>query len=158
MQMITFKLKPKQLFGIILALTGVIVIAVTFISNHPGEKANAVAQVSCKTEEERRAYLTGLGYELSDEEKSRQITIPEEFNEIYENYNDIQKQQGFDLETYKGRTAVLYTFGVTNYQDNERVIADLMVLDGMLIGADLCDPSADEGFLIPLGENNGASG
>ncbi len=157
MQMITLKIKPKQAFGIILALVGIIVIAVTFITNHPGKKANASVNISCGTEEERREYLADFGYELG-EESSKQITVPEEFNEVYEKYNEIQKEQGFNLENYRGRQAVVYTYGVTNYEGNGSVVADLMVCDGALIGADLCDPSADGGFLKALGENDGASG
>lgn len=152
MQIVTFKLKPKQMFGIILALTGLIVIVLTFVSNHNGKPVEAAANISCSKPEERKAYLKGLGYEF-EEEKSKEITIPSEFNDVYKEYNEIQKEQGFDLEKYKGKTAVIYTYKITNYKNNENVIADLMVCDGVLIGADLCDPSADDGFLIKLGEN-----
>lgn len=147
------KLKPRQLFGAVLALTGAIVIVITFLSHHPGKKTDAPIQVSCQTEEERRAYLTQRGYTLGEEEQCKPITIPAEFNEVYTDYNEIQKKQGFDLTPYQGKQAMLYTYRVTNYGENDRVIADLMVRDGVLIGADLCDPSADEGFLTALGDN-----
>ena len=34
MKMLTLKLKPKMIFGIVLAVTGVLVIILTFVSNH----------------------------------------------------------------------------------------------------------------------------
>ena len=153
MQIVTFKLKPKQIFGIILALTGLTVIILTFLSNHNGKPASVSASISCASEEERRDYLTSLGYSFDKNVKKKKITVPSEFNEVYEKYNGVQKEQGFDLEKYKGKEAVLYTYNITNYKDNKNVIADLIVADGMLIGADLCDPSAENGFLIALNEN-----
>ena len=80
----------------------------------------------------------------------KQIIIPSKFNDVYTRYNDIQKKQGFDLEQYKGKKATIYTYSITNYKSNNNVVADLIVYDGKLIGADLCDPSADSGFLTAL--------
>ena len=152
MQIVTFKLKPKQLFGAILALTGIIVIVLTFLSNHNGKTVDASATVSCATQDERKAYITSLGYTFG-KESSKEVIIPDEFNEVYKSYNEIQKKQGFDLEKYKGKKAIIYTYNITNYEDNENVIADLLVANGVLIGADLCDPSADGGFLGALDKN-----
>ncbi len=156
MQIVTFKLKPRQLFGAVLAITGLIVIVLTFVSNHNGKPVDAKAEISCATEEERAKYLSDLGYEFEKTPESKEIKIPEEFNKVYGEYNSVLKEQGFDLERYKGKTAVLYTYKITNYKGNGNVIADLMVYQGKLIAADLCDPSAEDGFLIALKENGTA--
>ena len=58
------------------------------------------------------------------------------------------------MSEYKGTTAVMYTYNITNYENNENVIANLIVLNGVLIGADLCDTSADSGFLVALNDKN----
>ena len=153
MQVITFKAKPKTIFGIILALTGVVVILLTFLSNHGGKSQQTSASpVSCATDEERTAYLSSLGWEFSSCEE-KEIIIPTTFNQVYENYNAVQKEQGFDLEPYKGKSAVIYTYNISNYKNNKNVLANLIVCDGVLIGADLCDPSAKDGFLVGLTEN-----
>ena len=152
MRMLTFKLKPKTAFGIILLLTGVVVIAVSFIGNHPATPASKQTTVSCKTAEERVNYINSLGFETDSSEKSKEIIIPTRFNDVYNKYNEIQKKQGLDLAEYKGKTAVMYTYHVTNYGDNDNVIANLIVFDGQLIGADLCDTSADNGFLVALND------
>ena len=55
MKMLTLKLKPRTLFGIILAATGVIVIALTFVSNHIKSESKSVsAVISPSTDAERR--------------------------------------------------------------------------------------------------------
>lgn len=150
--MLTFKLKPKTAFGIILLLTGVVVIAVSFIGNHPATPASKQTTVSCKTAEERVNYINSLGFETDSSEESKEIIIPARFNDVYNKYNEIQKKQGLDLAEYKGKTAVMYTYHITNYGDNDNVIANLIVFDGQLIGADLCDTSADNGFLVALND------
>ena len=150
--MLTFKLKPKTAFGIILLLTGVVVIAVSFIGNHPATPASKQPTVSCKTAEERVNYINSLGFETDSSEESKEIIIPTRFNDVYNKYNEIQKKQGLDLAEYKGKTAVMYTYHITNYGDNDNVIANLIVFDGQLIGADLCDTSADNGFLVALND------
>lgn len=150
--MLTFKLKPKTAFGIILLLTGVVVIAVSFIGNHPATPASKQTTVSCKTAEERVNYINSLGFETDSSEESKKIIIPTRFNDVYNKYNEIQKKQGLDLAEYKGKTAVMYTYHITNYGDNDNVIANLIVFDGQLIGADLCDTSADNGFLVALND------
>ena len=154
MQVITFKAKPKTIFGAILALVGVLVIVLTFVSNHGGKSQQTSAvPVSCATEEERATYLKSLGWEFDGVEE-KDITIPMQFNQVYENYNAVQKEQGFDLEPYKGKSAVIYTYSITNYKNNKNVTANLLVCDGTLIGADLCDPSAKDGFLTGLTKND----
>ena len=152
MRMLTFKLKPKTAFGIILLLTGVVVIAVSFIGNHPATPASNQTTVSCKTAEERVNYINSLGFETDSSEESKEIIIPTRFNDVYNKYNEIQKKQGLDLAEYKGKTAVMYTYHITNYGDNDNVIANLIVFDGQLIGADLCDTSAGNGFLVALND------
>lgn len=154
MRMFTFKLKPKQIFGGILLLTGIVVILITFLGNHPASPTSAKTVVNCETYEQRLEYLASLGWETDGEEVSKEILIPSQFNDVYNKYNEIQKQQSFDLAEYKGMTAVMYTYNITNYENNENVIANLIVLNGVLIGADLCDTSADSGFLVALNDKN----
>ena len=55
--------------------------------------------------------------------------IPDEFDETYEEYNDLQKTQGLDLEKYKGRNATLYVYSVRNDPSGEEgVTANLVLL------------------------------
>lgn len=73
---------------------------------------------------------------------------------MYNSYNQIQKNQGFDLTDYKGQKATLYTYTVTNYKGKgDYIVADMLVCEGKLIGGDICNPSAKDGFLVGFEEN-----
>ena len=48
--MLTLKLTPKKIFGIILLLVGLIVISVTFVANSTGEVQSVSASISAKTD------------------------------------------------------------------------------------------------------------
>ncbi len=148
MKMFTFKLSAKKIFGILLALTGVIVIAITFVANKTGQAQSVSTSISAKTDTQRRAFLEKYGFELSKDFEQKEITIPSTWNDVYKNYNEIQKNQGFDLSAYKGQKATLYTYTVTNCKKGEYIIADLLVSNGVLIGGDICNPSASDGYLV----------
>lgn len=151
MRMITFKAKPKNIFGIAIVLIGLIVIISTFLFNHNGAAPSSASKdINCKTKNDRISYITSLGWETDGNEESREIVIPQEFNNVYNDYNKVQIKQGFNLENYKSKTATIYTYSITNYNDNNNVIADLIVIDGKLIGADMCDTNVETGFLIEL--------
>ena len=83
----------------------------------------------------------------------KQVKIPEEFNDVYSRYNEIQKSQGFDLEQYKGQEVTVYTYSITNYQGYENrdcIYANLLVCNNTLIGGDVCSTSASDGFMQSL--------
>ena len=68
---------------------------------------------------------------------------------MYSDYNEVQMNQGFDLTEYKGRKVTLYTYTIKNYEKaKEGIVADMLVCDGVLIGGDLCNTSAENGFLV----------
>ena len=154
MKMLTLKLTPKRIFGIVLLLVGIIVISVPFVSNHTSEAQSVSAVISAKTDSERRAYLSKYGYKLASDCEQKEITIPKKWNDVYNSYNQIQKNQGFDLTDYKGQKATLYTYTVTNYKGKgDCIVADMLVCEGKLIGGDICNPSAKDGFLVGFEEN-----
>ncbi len=151
MKMLTFKLKPKALFGIILTLVGIAVIGLTFVTNHVGssDSKSVSAIISASTDKERRDYLASYGWESAEEFETKELTIPQEWNDVYNAYNEVQLNQGFDLTNYKGKTVTLYTYTITNYEKaSEGIVADMLVCDGNLIGGDICNTSAESGFLV----------
>lgn len=72
-----------------------------------------------------------------------EITIPSEFNTVYEKYNILQKNQGFDLAKYKGKKAIRYTFDVINDKAEYEVKANVIVFEGKIIAGDLCTYAFD---------------
>ncbi len=149
MKMLTLKLKPKMIFGIVLVVTGVAVIALTFLSNHLEKSQSVSAVISASTDEERRNYLATFGWETDKEFEEKELTIPESWNQVYSDYNEVQMNQGFDLSDYKGKKVTLYTYTINNYKNQKQgIVADMLVCDGMLIGGDICNTSAENGFLV----------
>ncbi len=97
-------------------------------------------------------FLNAFGWEVEEGyiEKA-DITIPEEFDAVYNGYNEIQKQAGFDLERYKGRKAVRYTYIVKNYPDDVKneVRANVICVKGEPVGGDVMTVNLD-GCMNPL--------
>ena len=77
-------------------------------------------------------YIKSFGWEIDENScEMNEVVIPSEFNDIYNQYNKIQLQQGFDLTKYKGETATRYTYAVTNYPDYpDNVKINLLLYEG----------------------------
>ena len=105
----------------------------------------SVGYEKIRSNEERRALLESLGYEVSENEvEAVKIRIPSEFDKIYAGYNEMQKAGGFDLSKYKNREVERYTYTVSNYDGYEgTVYANLIVYRGKVIGGDVCSADAD---------------
>ncbi len=73
------------------------------------------------------------------------ITIPEKFGRVYENYNNLLKTEGFDLEKYRGKTCKRYTYQIPSL--NAR--ANIFVYDDIVIGGDISGITID-GIMIPI--------
>lgn len=88
---------------------------------------------------EVKDFLSDYGVITAGEAEIKDIVIPEVFGEVYENYNALQKQQGFDLSAYRGREAVNYSFPVASVKGEiaENTDAHVIVCDGYIIGGDV---------------------
>lgn len=84
---------------------------------------------------QRIDYFTSHGWEV-EEISEKDILIPHEFSDIYEEYAEIQDKQGLPLRSYSGRNAKLYTYEVKNYSpDNMRMLAELLVCDDTAVAS-----------------------
>ena len=87
-----------------------------------------------------------MGYDVSENPyEVTEFTIPEEFNDVYINYNRLQKEGGYDLSSYKGKKCIRYTYLIPSV--NAR--ANIIVCDGKIIGGDICGITLD-GIMIPI--------
>ena len=94
------------------------------------------------TAEERLSFLSQFGWEVEEEPAEvKEVVIPEEFDDVYNQYNVIQKEQKLDLEKYKGARVKCWSYNVKNYpgyENSEGVIrANLLVYGGVVIGGDI---------------------
>lgn len=104
---------------------------------------------------ERVIFLNKAGWIVApDPIEQEKITIPSEFNEAYNAYNEIQLQQGFDLTKSAGEEAEIFTYSVLNYPDYpENITANLIFVNDRLVGADITQ-TIENGFTLPLLQGN----
>lgn len=151
--MFIFSVKPKAgkiLLAVLLAAVLLLVTVLFFADGADPVQPTSGKAVSTVVESnaERIAYLKTFGWTVEEEAcEIVDVAIPTEFNEVYQNYNAIQKEQGFDLKEYRGKLVRRYTYVVKNYPDHpENVRANLLVYNNQIIGGDICSLELD-GFL-----------
>ncbi len=110
-----------------------------------------------KTEKDRHTFISQFGWQVEEEaEEIAEIVIPEKFDEVYDQYNNLQKKQNFNLEKHKGERCKRYTYKITNYPDypdNARI--NILVLQGKVIGGDVCSTELN-GFMHGFAANSAA--
>ena len=84
------------------------------------------------TQSEREAFFLPFGYKATSIGQSG-IRVPS-CGTVYEQYNEIQKSQGLDLEPYSGEDAVMYTFSL-----EDGLYGFLTVYKDRVIGAHISD-------------------
>ena len=104
-----------------------------------------------KSNADRVEYLASYGWETTGEPLATQeLLIPEEMDESYDEYLDLQQSQGFDLTKYAGKRVKRYTYEITNYPTGETGIqANLLIYKNTVIGGEVLSPQLD-GFLHGL--------
>lgn len=133
------------------AVCGVLV-AVTGLLNARGAAVSTSASPKgVKSNEDRVAYLESYGWAVSPEAVSvEELLIPEEFDDTYTQYLELQASQGFDLTQYCGKRVKRYTYEITNYPTGETgVQAGLLIYKNTVVGADVLSPELG-GFIHGL--------
>lgn len=74
-----------------------------------------------------------------------EFEIPLKFNSVWENYNNLLKEKGYDLLLYKGKKCKRYTYLIPS----ENARANIIVSDGKIIGGDISSITLD-GIMIPI--------
>ena len=108
----------------------------------PGEES-----VTAATDQERVAYLEGLGWEVDPTPiETLTFSLPQPLSESYATYNELQLEQGFDLEPYAGQICTQYVYKVENHPGDDQVYATLLVYGDEIIGGDIASTAVD-GFM-----------
>ncbi|MEM1484810.1 DUF4830 domain-containing protein [Oscillospiraceae bacterium PP1C4] len=156
---ITFKVTKKQIAAaaaaLVLAFAGGLW-AKSALSELSGNLTQGPATVKTvkvektpgKTNEQRVAFLKSFGWEVEEqEEEILDVMIPKQIDDVYGNYNEIQKTQGCDLTKYAGKRCKRYSYVVLNHpEDAENIRANVIVYNGKIIGGDVCSIKLD-GFM-----------
>ncbi|MBD5133097.1 MAG: DUF4830 domain-containing protein [Clostridiales bacterium] len=140
MIIVTARIPKKRLLtgAAALCCCGLAAIALTFILG--GRAVSASAEVKhVKTNDDRLAYLGGLGWQVSEQPiATEELLIPEEFDDSYAGYLKLQADQGFDLTQYRGKRVKRYTYQLTNYPSQaEPVQIALLIYKNRVIGGQI---------------------
>ncbi|MBQ6845852.1 MAG: DUF4830 domain-containing protein [Oscillospiraceae bacterium] len=114
-----------------------------------GQKS--LANTKLKTNDDRVELLKKYGWEVDKEPvETMEVRIPEKFDGVYNEYNEIQKKQGLNLSEYAGKRVMRYTYKINNYPENEPgTVANLIIYKEKLIAGDVCSPKLG-GFMHGL--------
>lgn len=119
-------------------LFGVLLIAVLVFAARCAV-LNAGGEQNAKTPADIVKFLAGFGWEVEPVPLSlKNVQIPAEFGEVYEQYNELQKKQGYDLSKYRTEYASSYSFKVNNHPSDGEVFANVLVIGGRVVGGDIC--------------------
>ena len=145
----------KFLAVVALALTTLVLLVVFVpsysVSDSTVSETAVYRYTGVRSDGDRREFLGQFGWEVAEAViEEREVTIPSEFDKVFAAYNELQKEQGFDLSRYKRKTVMRYTYEVTNFDGYDgTVYANLIIHRGRVIGADLSSKELD-GFVCGL--------
>ncbi|MBQ7296501.1 MAG: DUF4830 domain-containing protein [Clostridia bacterium] len=133
------------------------IVSVSQSASLPAAKVGGV-NMRAGNAEERIAFFSQFGWEIStDPLEVKEVVIPAEFDETYEEYNALQKSQGLDLSKYKGKRAKFWSYEIKNYpgyENTDSVIhGNILVYEGIVIGGDICSVELD-GFMVGFTADN----
>ncbi len=141
----------KFLAGAILCVCVIAVMIVVIPAKDSADNSLLVSNVDydgIHGESEIVRFIESFGWKVdASPEEVTEVTIPDEFDKVFVNYNEIQKRQGLDLSSYKRKTVKRYTYNVTNYENYDgKVLINVIVYRNRVIGGDICSASPD-GFV-----------
>lgn len=106
--------------------------------------ANGSSGISGESNAQRIAYIESFGWDPGiSHTDTKEVRIPVNFDEVYQEYNNLQKKQGFDLKKYRAHTVRQYTYQIKRTDDDPvPLYAHLLVENGIIIGADITSAEA----------------
>ncbi len=157
MMIVSAKVSKRKLLTGLLAAVGIICLLVFLFnrSDVPETSGDTTApSTDAATNEARIAYLVSFGWEVQETPvETQEVRIPEEFNEVFTRYNQLQQTQGFDLTEYAGKSAKRYVYAITNYPDGSSdYYATVLVHKNRIIGGDVTSTAQGgkmHGFAMP---------
>lgn len=147
------KTSKAKIAALLIAVAAIVIALVMVIGKgkQPAATDDSVINYKAESAAERTAFLSQFGWKISEDPvEVSEVIIPEDFDAGYIEYAEMNKEQGLDLEPYKGMRAKRWTYDVLNYPGLENktgiVQANLLIYDGRVIGGDIC--SLEQGGFI----------
>ena len=156
MMIVSAKVSKRNLLTALLAAVGVIALLVVLLtkSEEPQAPSEPVSRtLSGATNEDRIAFLQSFGWQVDQTpSETQEVRIPEEFNDVFTRYNQLQQSQGFDLSQQAGKSAKRYVYTITNYPGGANGYrATVLVHKNKIIGGDVTGTAGGKmhGFAMP---------
>ena len=157
MYVVSVKSSKLKAVVAVIVLTAFLLLGIIYIAgkkNDAAEKQSKQIDLRAETAQERIAFLSQFGWSVEEDPAGvKETVIPDSFDEVYERYNELQKEQGFDLTPYCGTRVKQWSYRVLNYPGNEsnseQIRANLLVCNGVVIGGDISSTALD-GFMQPF--------
>ncbi len=150
----SFRASTVKLFAVMVLAVAALVSLAIFVPSYGDTQAAGAGVVydGIRTESDRISLLTNLGLHVKGNAPIEEVSfrLPEELDRALAGYNELQREQGFDLSRYKKKTLTRYTYELTDYEGYEgTVYANLLLFHDRVVAGDIC--SADPtGFVRPL--------
>ena len=157
MMVMTAKVNPKKVMLALAAVAALVLALILLLGG--GQEPTQTSAPAASSNDQRVKFLTDFGWEVTTSPtESSQVKIPDKTSEVFERYNALQKNQGYDLSKFAGKKVMRYVYKINNYPGaTEPVYATLLVYKNQIIGGDVTDTAAKgkiRGFRMP---ENGAS-
>lgn len=145
MKVLCLRYPRNAVTDILICLLCVFIISLILI------RADYTNEINCITSDSVIAeFLSVNGWQVDfDSEAISEKTIPYVFDDTYEEYSYLQKKQGFDITSYKGKRVAVVSYQLQNfpgYENSENVLINLLMYNNKIIGADILCTSIN-GFI-----------
>ena len=162
--MFVFTVKSSKIKTVLLIVLTAIAVGSFFwfmMNDKPVTNDGAIS-LKAGNEEERLSFISQFGWDVEkDPVEVAEIIVPVEFDEVYEKYNEIQKEQNMDMSLYAGKRVKRWTYAVKNYPGYENrkdvIQLSLLIYDGVVVGGDVSSIELNgfmHGFDFPSEESS----
>ena len=110
-----------------------------------------------KVNEKNLEFLKAYGWQAEEEPVELcRITIPEEFDSVFSVYHQLGVESGFDLEAYRGKHAMRYTYRLLNHEKSATGIVrvNILIVKDEIVSAHICSIEP-EGFIQSVSNMDG---
>ena len=142
----SFKASTFKLIGVIVACAALLALLIGIIPSTGSFVQSSVAVINPQynfegvTNAEKGAEFAkqfNINVKLPQSDAA-EFRIPSNFDAVMEKYNDIQRQQGMNLEKYKNKQVTRYTYVVLDADGNETEnLLSLIVYKDRVVGGDI---------------------
>ena len=156
---VSFKLQRRKVIlgAMVILLIGLSFFAIVIKPNttqsfNVAQKSSEYNFRNIKTNEDRVDFFTQFGWEVvADPIEIMEVQLPEEFDQVYLKYNELQKELELDLQKYTSKRVKRYTYKVKNYpkETQDEIRANILVYKDRVIAGDIMSTALD-GFMHSL--------